>query len=110
MLIGAIAAAQQSRIYDAVLLKLLGATRSQILGGQLIEYAALALIVAGIALAVGAGGGWYIATQLLTLEWAPDWGVVLGTLAGGAILTLGIGLLGSIPLMSARPASALRQL
>ena len=110
VLIGAIAAAQQSRIYDAVLLKLLGATRSQILGGQLIEYAALALIVAGIALAVGAGGGWYIATQLLTLEWAPDWGVVLATLGIGTLITLGLGLAGSIPALAARPARALREL
>jgi putative ABC transport system permease protein len=110
VLIGAIAAAQQTRIYDAVLMKLLGATRRQILGGQLIEYAALALIVAGIALAVGAGGGWYIATQLLTLEWAPDWGIVLATLGIGTIITLGLGLAGSIPALAARPARALREL
>lgn len=110
VLIGAIAAAQQSRIYDAVLLKLLGATRRQILGGQLIEYSALALIVAGIALAVGAGGGWYIATQLLTLEWAPNWAVVLATLGIGTLITLGLGLLGSIPALGARPARALREL
>jgi len=42
--------------------------------------------------------------------WAPDWAAMLGTLAGGALLTLGIGIAGSIPLMSVRPASALRQL
>lgn len=110
VLIGAIAAAQQARIYDAVLLKLLGATRRQILGGQAIEYAALALFVSGIALAVGIGGGWYVVTQLLQLEWAPDWGVVLATLAIGALVTLGLGLLGSLPALAARPARALREL
>lgn len=110
VLIGAIAAAQQSRIYDAVLLKLLGATRRQILGGQFIEYMVLAIIVAGIALAVGAGGGWYIATQLLTLEWAPNWAVVLATLGVGTLITLALGLLGSIPALAARPARALREL
>ena len=110
VLIGAIAAAQQARVYDAVLLKLLGATRAQILGGQAIEYAALAIIVSAIALAVGAGGGWYVVTRVLTLEWAPDWGVVLATLGIGATITLGLGLAGAIPALAARPARALREL
>jgi putative ABC transport system permease protein len=110
VLIGAIAAAQQTRIYDSVLLKLLGATRRQILGGQFVEYAALALIIAGISLAVGTAGGWYVATQLLTLEWAPSWRVVLTTLGVGTLTTLGLGLLGSIPALGARPAQALREL
>ena len=51
-----------------------------------------------------------VVVQLFSFGWAPDWGVVLATLAGGAVLTLGIGLAGSIPLMSVRPARALRQL
>ena len=110
VLIGAIAAAQQSRIYDAVLLKLLGATRAQILGGQAIEYAALAAIVSAIALSVGAGGGWYVVTRVLTLEWAPDWGVVLATLGCGALITLSLGLAGALPSLAARPARALREL
>ncbi len=110
VLIGAIAAARQARVYDAVLLKLLGATRAQILAAQAIEYAALALIVAGIALAVGAAGGWFVVTQVLTLEWAPDWGVVLATIGFGAVLTLGLGLAGSWPALAARPARALREL
>ena len=110
VLIGAIAAAQQARVYDAVLMKLLGATRRQILGGQAMEYAVLALIVSGIALGIGAGGGWYVVTKVLTLEWAPDWGIVLATLGVGAALTLGLGLAGAIPALAARPARALREL
>ena len=35
---------------------------------------------------------------------------MLATLAGGAILTLGIALLSSLPLLKLRPASALRSL
>jgi putative ABC transport system permease protein len=93
-----------------VLMKLLGATRRQILGGQAIEYVILALIVSGIALGIGAGGGWYLVTKVLTLEWAPDWGVVLATLGIGAALTLGLGLAGAIPALAARPARALREL
>jgi putative ABC transport system permease protein len=110
VLIGAILAARQSRIYDAVLLKLLGAKRAQILAVHAIEFTALAAVVALIALTVGSAAGWYVVTRVLELEWAPDWPVVLATLATGAILTLGLGLLGSLPALSARPARALREL
>ncbi|CAN5274306.1 ABC transporter permease [soil metagenome] len=110
VLIGAIMAARQARIYDAVLLKMLGATRLQILGVQAMEYALLAAVVSLIALAVGSLGGWYVVTRIFNLAWAPDWGVVLATVATGAVLTLGIGLLGSWPSLAARPARALREL
>ncbi|MDB5717784.1 MAG: hypothetical protein JWM38_1211 [Sphingomonas bacterium] len=110
VLVGTIAAARRARVYDAVLLKLLGATRGQILLLQAIEYALLGLLVSLIALAVGAGAGWYVVTRVLQLEWAPDWGIVAMTLAGGALLTFTIGLLGSLPVLAARPARALREL
>ncbi|MDX3911446.1 MAG: ABC transporter permease [Sphingobium sp.] len=110
VLVGAIAAARRTRTYDAVLLKLLGATRRQVLAVQAMEYVVLALVVSGIALAVAAGAGWYLATQTLDLQWAPDWPVVLLTLAGGALLTLALGLIGSLPAIGARPARALREL
>ncbi|AUW59382.1 ABC transporter permease [Sphingobium sp. SCG-1] len=110
VLVGAIAAARRTRTYDAVLLKLLGATRRQVLAVQAMEYALLALLVSGIAFAVSAGAGWYLATKTLGLQWTPDWAVVLGTLAAGALLTLALGLLGSLPALAARPARALREL
>ncbi len=110
VLIGAIAAGRQSRSYDSVVLKLLGATRGQILGAQALEYGVLAGLLALVALLLGGAAAWYVVVQLFSFGWAPDWGVVLATLAGGAVLTLGIGLAGSIPLMSVRPAQALRQL
>lgn len=110
VLIGAIAASRQSRIYDSVILKLLGATRSQILSAQAIEYAVLALLLSAVALALGLFAGWFVITQIFEFNWQPDWGVVLLTLGIGAIVTLGIGLVGSIPVLSAKPARALREL
>jgi putative ABC transport system permease protein len=108
VLVGAIAASRQARAYDSVVLRVLGATRGQVLGAQAIEYALLASLLAAIALALGLLAGWVVIVQLFKFGWAPDWPTVLLTLAGGAILTLGIGLLGSLPLLSARPAQALR--
>ncbi len=110
VLIGAIAASRRERVHDAVLLKLLGATRAQILAAQAIEYAVLATIVALIALGVAAGAGWYVVVKLFGLEWGPDWPTVIATLVAGAGMTLAIGLLGALPALRARPAQALRTL
>ncbi len=110
VLIGAIAASRHARSYDSVILKVLGATRLQILGTQALEYALLAAILALVSLALGTAAAWYVIVMVFDFGWAPDWPTILVTLGGGALLTLGIGLLGSIPLISIRPSRALRQL
>ncbi len=110
VLVGAIAASRQSRSYDAVIMKTLGATRRQILAAQAIEYLLLALVLATVALALGTAAAWYVVTGLFDFGWSPDWAVVGGTVLAGVGLTLGIGLAGSIPILSSRPAEALRAL
>jgi len=110
VLVGAIAASRQARSYDSVILKTLGATRLQVLGTQMLEYALLSAIVSAVALLLGTAAAWYVIVQLFEFTWAPDWPTVLATLVGGALITLGIALAGSLPLMALRPASALRQL
>jgi putative ABC transport system permease protein len=110
VLIGALAASRRARTYDSVILKMLGATRARILLAQALEFVALALIVSGVAFAIGAAAGWYVVTKVLELDWAPDWTVVVATLAVGAGVTLLIGLIGSLPALAARPARALRSL
>ena len=110
VLIGAIAAARRSRSYDAVLLKLLGATRGQVLAVQAIEYGALAAFLSLLALAIGSAAGWYVVTNVFDFGWSPDWAVVLGTVVAGGLGTLALALLGSLPVLAARPAEALRTL
>lgn len=110
VLVGAIAASRQARSYDSVILKTLGATRGQILAAQAAEYGLLAALLAAVALALGLSAAWYVIVEIFDFSWAPDWPTVLLTLGGGAVLTLGIGLLGALPLISVRPAQALRSL
>ncbi len=110
VLVGAIAASRASRIYDSVILKLLGSTRAQILGAQAIEYAMLALLLGIIALALGLGAAWFVIVQIFDFHFAPDWGVLALTLLGGAGLTFVLGLAGSLPILAARPSEALRSL
>jgi hypothetical protein len=109
-LVGAIAASRQARSYDSVILKTLGATRGQILAAQGLEYALLAGALCLLALALGIGAAWYVIVEVFEFRWTPDWPLVLATLGGGAALTLGIGLIGSLPLLNVRAAEALRRL
>ncbi|HEU0043275.1 ABC transporter permease [Sphingomonas sp.] len=109
VLVGAIAAAREARTYDAVVLRTLGMTRAQLLTAQALEYALLSGAVALLALALGAGGAWYVVTQLFEFVWLPSWPLVLGTLAAGVAVTMALGLAGAWPLLGVRPAAALRQ-
>ena len=110
VLIGALAAGARARTYDAVLLKLLGATRGQVARATLAEYGALALIVSALALALGAGAGWFVITQVFKLEWQPDWPPVVATVLVGGAVTVVLGLAGSWRALSARPNAVLREL
>jgi putative ABC transport system permease protein len=110
VLVGAIAAARQSRIYDSVIMKLLGSTRRQILGAQAMEYGILAIVLGLLSLALGLGAAWYVVVQIFDFTFAPDpWAVAL-TLIGGAGITFLLGIAGSLPILAARPAEALRSL
>lgn len=110
VLLGAIAAARAARTYDTVVLRVLGASRGQILTMQLVEYLLLAAVLAIVALAIGSGLAWLVITQLFEFDWLPDWGTVLAVLGAGLVLVVGFALAGSLPLLRAKPAQALRTL
>ncbi len=110
VLLGAIAAARAARLYDSVILRVLGASRRQLLLLQLAEYGLLAVVLAGVALALGSGIAWLVIEQLFELDWLPDWGQVLGVLGAGVALVIAFALAGSLPLLRAKPAQALRDL
>jgi len=110
VLIGALAASRRARTYDAVLLKVLGATRGQIIRATLIEYGALALVVALLALALGSLAGWFVVVNVLKLGWAPSWPPVFATVLIGGLITILLGLAGSWRALAARPSEVLRTL
>ena len=110
VLLGAIAAARAARTYDNVILRVLGASRRQLLVLQLAEYALLAALLAGVALALGSGIAWLVVVKLFSFDWLPDWPIVLGVLGLGLGLVIGFALVASLPLLRAKPAQALREL
>lgn len=82
VLAGAIAAGRRARIYDAVVLKVLGATRKNLLGAYIIEYATIGLSASVIAGALGTLAGWLIVTKIMRADWV----FLPGTLAGTAVV------------------------
>ncbi len=110
VLLGAIAAARAARIYDTVILRVLGASRGQLLGLQFAEFGLLAMILAGVALALGTGLAWLIITQLFEFDWLPDWPRILLVLGAGLVLVLGFAFAASLPVLRAKPAQTLRTL
>ena len=110
MLLGAVAAARASRTYETAILRVLGASRAQVLGQLLLEYALLAAVLAGIAMPLGAGVGWLVIVRLFGFDWLPNWGEMVAVLGAGLALVTGIALAGSLPVLRARPAAVLREL
>jgi putative ABC transport system permease protein len=110
VLLGAIAAARAQRTYDTVILRVLGASRRQVLLLALAEYGALAAVLAIVALGLGSAAAWGVVTQLFDFEWLPDWRAVLGVLGAGLALVVAFALAGALPLLRAKPAQALREL
>jgi putative ABC transport system permease protein len=110
VLLGAIAAARASRTYDNVILRVLGASRRQLLMLQVAEYGLLSIMLAIVGLLLGSALGWAIIVQMFEFDWLPDWPRILAVLGGGIVLVLGFALAGSLPLLRAKPAAALREL
>ena len=110
VLLGAIAAARAARLYDSVILRVLGASRRQLLLLQLGEFGLLAAILGLVALALGTGLGWLVVVKLFEFEWLPDWPYILGVLGAGVALVLAFAHGASLPVLRARPAQSLRAL
>lgn len=110
VLLGAIAAARAARTYDNVVLRVLGASRRQLLGLQMAEYGILSLVLAGVALALGSALAWLIVVKMFDFDWLPSWPRVLAVLGAGLVLVIGFALPASLPLLKAKPAQALREL
>ena len=110
VLAGAVAAGQRQRMYDAVILKILGATRGDILRFFLLEFILLGLVTAGVAMILGTLGAWLVVTEVMNMTWSFVLAPLALTTAASLILTISLGMLGSWAALSARPAAALREM
>lgn len=108
VLAGAAAAGHRRRVYDAVVLKVLGATRRRVLQAYAIEYGLLGAATAAIAGIVGTIAAWAVVTRMMRFEWLFQPWIVVATVAGSAALTLAFGFVGTWRALGDKAAPLLR--
>ena len=107
---GALAAGHRHRVYDAVILKTLGATRARLVGAYALEYSLLGLATALFGVAVGSIAARLVVTELmnLTFVWLPT-PAILAALGALAVMVI-FGLLGTFVALGSKAAPVLRNL
>jgi len=107
---GALAAGHHYRVYDAVILKTLGATRARLVAAYAIEYLLLGCATAVVGALSGSFASWVIVSDLMHLRfaWAPV--PALAAIIGAVLVTVILGLAGTFAALGQKPASVLRNL
>jgi putative ABC transport system permease protein len=110
VLAGALAAGHRARLYDAVVLKTLGATRARLLSAYALEYGSLGAATAIFGLLAGTLAAYLIVTRVMNIPFALDLSgaVLAATLA--VLVSVGLGLIGTYRILSQKPAPYLRNL
>ncbi len=109
VLAGAVSADQHRRIHDAVIFKVCGATRFDILAAFAAEFLFLGLIAGIISSIVGSLAAMGILKGLMKMSFALHPGTVITTILTGIALTVLLGLFGTWRALGHKPASYLRE-
>lgn len=110
VLAGALAASHHHRVYDAVILKTLGATRAQLLSAYALEYCLLGLVTALLGIAAGSIAAYFVTTEVMDLSFVFLPGPALVAAFGAIGVTIAFGLLGTYRALGQKPAPVLRNL
>ncbi len=107
---GALAAGHRHRVYDAVILKTLGATRLRLLAAYTIEYLLLGSATAAFGVLAGSLAGWLIVADLMHLPYVWQPLPALGAALAALAVTIVLGLIGTFTALGQKPAPILRNL
>jgi len=110
VLYAAIASAQDERLYQATILRTLGATRSQLLRATVAEFMVAGAVAGSLAAAGATVLGFVLATRLLHLDYEFNGGVWIAGIAGGAAAISLAGYIGARRVLRTRPLQLLREL
>src|SRR5262249_37896650 len=107
---GALAAGHRHRVYDAVVLKTLGATRGRLVSAYVLEYVLLGLATGIFGVAAGSIAAALIVTKVMTFTFVWLAGPALAAALAALALTLLFGLIGTVTPLGEKPAPVLRNL
>ncbi|ACK50858.1 protein of unknown function DUF214 [Methylocella silvestris BL2] len=110
VLAGAVAAGQQARIHDAVVLKTLGATRGRLLTAFVAEYVLIGLATALFGAAAGTAAAYGIAKSVMNIDFTFFWPQALAAAVAALLFTVLLGLIGTWRILGRKAAPYLRDL
>jgi len=108
VLAGALAAGHRHRIYDAVVLKVLGATRGRLVWAYVLEFTLVGVLTAAIAAGLGLAAAYLVVTRVMEMPFTPLPGVLGATLAAALLAIVLLGFAGTARALSVPPATVLR--
>ena len=108
VLIGAAAAGERGRIFEAAVMKTLGASRAGILASFALRAAIMGLAAGAVAILAGALGGWAVMTFVMDTSYRFEPVSALAIIIGGILATMLSGLAYAWRPLAARPARVLR--
>jgi len=108
VLMGSAAAAERARVYEAAVLKTLGATRGAILRNFALRSAVLGAAAGVVAVVAGGVAGWAVMHNVMEERFVFDLPSALAIVTGGIVTTVLAGLFFAWRPLSARPAHVLR--
>lgn len=107
---GALAAGHHHRVYDAVILKTLGATRARLIKSFALEYAMLGLVTATFAVIAGTLAASFVLVEIMDASFTFLPATAIGAALAALVLTVGFGLIGTWQVLGRKPAPVLRNL
>ena len=107
---GALAASQRFRIYDAVVLKTLGATRARLTAAYALEYLLIGLATVIFAVAAGSFAADLVVTRVMEFPFIWVAGAAIGAALAALFITVALGLAGTLRALGRKPAEVLRNL
>lgn len=108
VLAGAMAVGRRQREADAVVMKVLGATRRKVIVAFVVEYGVLGLLAAAMGAGLGVAATWAILTYVMEIPFVPHLGTIATVIIGAVATTIATGVLTTWSAMSVRPARQLR--
>ncbi len=108
VLIGAAAAGERQRRYEAAVLKVIGASRARILASFALRAALTGAAAGLVAIVTGAVSGWAVMRFVMESDYTFEPGSALMIVVGGVLATLISGLVFMLRPLGLRPAQVLR--
>jgi len=109
VLAGSVATSEAQRFADSMILKILGATRKDILLAWIFEYSLLAILTAVIAMLIGTAISWALIDLFIGGMFLLNLPLISGTALLGAAATICLGLIGAVHTLGTKPGPFLRE-